>query len=319
MHAGSGEQFESGTAGPLAEDEAQRVIAWGRRVEGAQGVVGAAGVGIGDGEAGGGALVGEEKAEAVVAIDAEGPIAGGGDLDGAGDFEDEVVVIGGGLMTGEGLVEAVMAALAGAEVVDAGGVFGSDGQVQAGIGEDLFGGNEVIDEGGGLEVAHGEARHFGFESDAGGALVPGGGIETDGGPGVVQRTIGGHEEVSGGAEGNQGIGGGGLGDTIGDITLLRGEGGGELMGDGLTVGPGEGEVFAVGAEAEIGVEFPVGDGPVFAGGEHDDEAVGGEGDGGELPFGEEVLVVGKVPTREVHRDRIGVTDFDPIGEFAVFV
>lgn len=91
------------------------------------------------------------------------------------------------------------------------------------------------------------------------------------------------------------------------------------MLDGGAVRADEGEVFTAFGEGEVGVEGGCRVPEVEVGCPDDAEFAGGEGDGGEAPFGEVGGVVGEGPIGEV--DGLGgrVVDFDPVGEVAEVV
>src|SRR4029079_14487517 len=58
---------------------------------------------------------------------------------------------------------------------------------------------------------------------------------------------------------------------------------------------------------------------VFAGGEHREEAAGGNGGGRELPFRRIACVVGQIPSAQIQWRSGGVLDFNPIGMIAVLI
>ena len=82
---------------------------------------------------------------------------------------------------------------------------------------------------------------------------------------------------------------------------------------------GEGEVFAGGAKAEVGVEFGTIDRTIFSGGENNEVGEGTEGGIGETPFGEVGGVVGEIVISEDGGGSAGVVDFNPVGGVAVFI
>ena len=83
---------------------------------------------------------------------------------------------------------------------------------------------------------------------------------------------------------------------------------------------GEEEGFSGCGEAEVSVERLAGRGAVFIAGEDDEVATGLErGACGERPAGGDGGVVGEVEACEVDGGEVGVVDFDPVREFAVFV
>ena len=108
------------------------------------------------------------------------------------------------------------------------------------------------------------------------------------------------------------------GEAVGEVGDLGREDGSEFGGFGA-VWFDEGEVFAGGVEAEVGVELAAGGAAVFVGGPDDEVVAGVEGDGGEGPAGGEGGVVGEGPAFEIDWGGGGIVDFDPVAEIAVLV
>ena len=82
----------------------------------------------------------------------------------------------------------------------------------------------------------------------------------------------------------------------------------------------QGQVFARRGELEIGVELRVVcPGAVFVRGKHHQIAAPGNHLRRELPLGQVVGVVGKIPTGEIHFLRLIVDDLDPIRRISIVV
>ena len=105
---------------------------------------------------------------------------------------------------------------------------------------------------------------------------------------------------------------------IGALVRVRVEGGDELPGDFGVVEPDE---FAIGAQAEVGVESRARcrGAAILAGAEDDEVATTRDGDGRERPFRGLVLVVGKRPAREADGAGARVVKLHPVLDFVVFV
>lgn len=83
---------------------------------------------------------------------------------------------------------------------------------------------------------------------------------------------------------------------------------------------GEGEVFATGAEAEVGVKIAGGVWGVIAGGKDEEVLVWGENSAAwKGPQGAVCRVVGEVVAGDVEGEEVAVVDFDPVGGVAVAI
>ena len=211
-------------------------------------------------------------------------------------------------------------------------------QEEVALGIDI-GGEEVVLEGGGAK-------------DGGGGNRDGGGVEGAVGRGGL-GAIGGEVDLCvGGGGGNGDVEGGGVvaavdvkrgvideaelggagvfctwsgrgeetGGGVADVVFLGWIRGGKLLEDGAAVWCDEGEVLAVGAEAEIGVKVAGGVSGVGAGGKDDEVFIAREGGaGGEGPLLKIGGVIGEEVAAEVEGGEIAVVDFDPVAGVAVAV
>ena len=114
-------------------------------------------------------------------------------------------------------------------------------------------------------------------------------------------------------------GAGGLGHAVGHVDQLRGIRGGKLGGGGGAVRFDEGEVAALGAQDEIGVQGLRRIAAIFVRGPDDQVTACRQRHGGKLPFRFERCVVGEIPTGEVGRRGVRIEHLDPVRERAVVV
>ncbi len=103
---------------------------------------------------------GDLQPEAVVAVDAEAPVAGRGNVDRRRRPHDEVVLLVDAVEAREPAVQAEVPVVGAAiQVVDGPDVLAVDGALERGIGQEGLGGLEALDESRGLVERDGEARH----------------------------------------------------------------------------------------------------------------------------------------------------------------
>ena len=100
---------------------------------------------------------------------------------------------------------------------------------------------------------------------------------------------------------------------------MRWEGRSELRRNGDAIGLDEGEVFAAGAEFEIGVQRCPGQAAVLPRGEHDQGRPRGEIGGREPPFRQVARGVRERPAIEIDGRGAAVLDFNPVFECAILV
>jgi len=324
IHSGGGEELDIGPAAPLVERQFHAVVAGSQIVDDAEGIVGPSRreelqrVAV-DGRArlavrGSKRGAGDPQPEAVVAVDPEGPGAGGGEVNDPFGPHHEIVVIGAVGHAGEGIVGREVSAPARVFIVDNARRLSVDGTLVGRGVDDRLRDRQVGDGDARLVVPDGQSRHQVGEPQARRPVRPGGVAEARLHPRRLERAVGRHEPA--------GVGPGRdelrlldlLAYAVGDVVLLAGVGRRVLV-DHVVRGVVQAEVLPrAPAELEVGVQL--GRGQVPVGGEDDAALARAERHRRERP---RLAAVLELPAGEVDGLRVRVVDLDPVLEGPLIV